>query len=152
MIRSILAVVAGYLAMGILVFALFSGAYLAMGADRAFKPQSFDPSTVWIVTSFGLGLLAAIGGGVTCASIARRQPPVTALAAAVVALGALMAMPTLSATPDPGPRTGDVPNLEAMTKARTPAWVAFANPLVGAVGVMLGGALLLRRDSSPGGR
>lgn len=143
--RSILAVVAGYLAMGFLVFALFTGAYLSMGADKAFQPQSYDPSMLWIIVSFVLGLIAAVIGGVVCAAIAKRPRPVTALALAVVVLGVLLAFPTIAAAPDPAPRTGDVPNLEAMTKARTPAWVAFANPVVGAVGVMLGGAMMRRR-------
>lgn len=143
--RSILAVVAGYLAMGFLVFTLFTAAYLAMGADKAFLPQSYDPSMLWIVVSFLLGLLAAIVGGVVCAAIARRPRPVTALALVVVVLGVLLAFPSLAVVPDPAPRSGDVSNLEAMTKARTPSWVAFANPVVGAVGVMLGGAMMRRR-------
>lgn len=143
--RSILAVVAGYLVLGVLIFTIFTAAYLMMGADRAFKPQSYDPSALWLVASFVLGLLAAVIGGVVCAAIARRQGPVTALAVVVLVLGVLLAFPTLSAVPDPAPRTGDVPNLEAMTKAKTPSWVAFTNPVVGAVGVMLGGRIRRRR-------
>ena len=36
-------------------------------------------------------------------------------------------------------RTGNVPNMEAMTKARNATWVMFLAPLTGAVGVVIGG-------------
>ena len=40
------------------------------------------------------------------------------------------------------PRTGEVGNIEAMQSARTPLVVLLLNPLIGAVGVLVGGRAL----------
>lgn len=148
MFRSIAAVVVGYIVMLVLVFGTFTVAYLLMGTDNAFKPGAYDPSTLWLVVSFPLALIAAVLGGIVCALIARpasRAPK--ALAIVVVILGLLGVVGVLMNTrPDPGPRTGDVPNMEAMMNAKQPVWVAVANPIIGAAGVLLGARL---RASKP---
>ena len=142
MVRGILGVVAGYVAMALLIFLMFSIAYLAMGANRAFNPGSFDPTLFWIVISFFLSFVAALVGGYTCAAIARSKRAAQVLAGLVLVLGIIVAIPALtSGDTRPNNRTGDVPNIEAMQKARTPGWVALMNPLIGAVGVMVGAGL-----------
>jgi hypothetical protein len=140
MARTIASVVVGYLVMFAVVFGIFSMAYLAMGTDRAFKPGTYDVSATWLVTSFVLGFVAAVIAGLVCAALARSANGPRALAAVVVVLGVLMAIPTLSAPPGPATRDAAVANLEAMRNARTPAWVAFLNPVIGAAGVLLGGS------------
>lgn len=148
MLRAIAGVVAGYVAMFVVVFVSFTVAYLAMGADRAFRPGSYDISMMWLVTSIVLGLAGAVVGGLTCAIIARRgsRAPVV-LAALLLVLGLVMGVPSLTAggTAAQEPRTAAVGNFEAMTKARTPAFAAVLNPFVGAAGVVLGARL--RRGS-----
>jgi uncharacterized membrane protein len=147
MIRGIVGVVAGYVVMALLVFLTFSVAYLAMGASGAFKPGTFDPSLLWIVVSFFLAFLAALVGGYTCAVIARTKRAAQVLAGIVFVLGILVAIPALRSTDTrPNTRVGDVPNIEAMQKARTPGWVALMNPLIGAVGVMVGAGLKQARE------
>lgn len=59
------------------------------------------------------------------------------LALLVVVLGVLMAIPSVTSKVDPGPRTGDVSNLEAMQKAQQPTWLSFLNPFIGAAGVLI---------------
>lgn len=141
--RSILAVVVGYVVMFVVVFLTFSGAYLAMGADLAFQPGSYEPSTQWVVTSFVLGFLAALAGGCTAVWIARKITPAYVLAGVVLLLGLAVAGAMSMRPPDlrPTVRTGDVPNLEAMQNARQPLWVALLNPFLGAVGVVIGARL-----------
>lgn len=147
--RAIAGVILGYLAMFVVLFVTFTGAYLAMGTERAFKPGVYDVSMLWVVMSFAVSISAAVLGGVVCAAVAgRRSGPVMVLAILVLVLGLLMAIPTLGAKTDPGPRSGDVPNLEAMTKAQTPAWIALLNPLIGAAGVAAGGKLLAPKGAS----
>lgn len=65
------------------------------------------------------------------------------LAAIVLVLGLAMAIPQLTQSDEakPGPRTGDVSNLEAMKDAQSPPWIAIANPLIGAVGIIIGAKL-----------
>jgi hypothetical protein len=146
MLRTIGGVVLGYVTMAVLVFGLLTLAYLGLGADRAFRPSSYEPSDTWIVTMFAIGLLAAIVGGMVCAAVGRSRTAVLALAVVVVLLGVLSAIPVLMGVQgESQARTGDVSNLDAMMKARTPAWVALANVAVGVAGVVLGGRL--RRPS-----
>ena len=117
MVRAISSVVVGYVAMFAAIFLAFSGLYLLLGQDLSFQPGSYEPSVLWTVVSFALGVGAAALGGYVCAWIART-----------------------AATPAE-PRTGEVGNLDAMMKAKQPAWVAVANPFVGLAGVLLGSRL-----------
>jgi hypothetical protein len=148
MVRAIVGVVVGYLVMALLIFLTFSIAYLGMGADRAFNPGRFDPTLFWIVISFFLSFVAALVGGYTCATIAKSKRAAQVLAGLVFVIGILVALPVLtSGDTRPNVRTGNVPNMEAMQKARTPGWVALMNPLIGAVGVMVGAGLRQARAS-----
>ncbi len=148
MLRSILGVVLGYLVIGVLVFGTLTGLYLAIGADKAFEPGTYDVSMLWIVASTALGLLAAVVGGFVCAKISRSQRAAFALVAVVIVLGVLgAASQGMVAKPDPGLRTGDVPNMDAMMKSETPAWVAWSNPVIGTLGVLIGARLGKRRRS-----
>jgi drug/metabolite transporter (DMT)-like permease len=140
--RAIVSVVVGYVVMFATIFLTFSGLYLVLGQDRSFQPDSYDPSPLWTVVSFALGAVAAVVGGYTCARIARATTPPKALAVLVLVLGVVSAVPVLRDASTPAPaRTGDVGNLDAMMKAKQPAWVAVANPFLGFVGVLVGARL-----------
>jgi hypothetical protein len=148
MFRKVLAVIAGYVAMFLVVFLGLTAAFLAMGSDRAFQAQSYEVTPVWLVVMFIVSALAALVGGWVAANISPHRKTVLALAGVVVVLGILSAIPALTATAAPAAREGDVPNLEAMMNARQPAWVALALPVVGAVGAWLGGQRRLSRGSA----
>lgn len=136
--RSILAVIAGYLTMAVFVMATFGAAYFVLKADGAFQAGSYEPSGTWIAASILLGAVAAVLGGFVCARIAPRPGPLYALAALVIVMG-LGTIALDAGKQDPGPRTGDVGNFEAMQNARAPTWLLIANPVIGAVGALLGG-------------
>jgi hypothetical protein len=140
--RAILSVVVGYVAMFVAIFLTFSGLYLFLGQDLSFRPGTYEPSVLWTAASFALGVGAAVLGGYVCARIARAATPPKVLAGVVLVIGLLSALPVLMAADSPAEeRTGEVGNLDAMMKAKQPAWVALANPFVGLVGVVLGGQL-----------
>ncbi|WP_145233736.1 hypothetical protein [Urbifossiella limnaea] len=142
MLRAVAAVVVGYVVMFATIFLTFSALYLLLGQERSFQPGSYEPSLLWNAVSFALGIGAAVLGGVVCASIARAAKPPKVLAGFVLILGLLSAVPVLMAAATPAEeRTGDAGNLDAMMKAKQPAWVALANPFVGFVGVLLGARL-----------
>lgn len=148
--RAILAVVAGYATMFVVVFAGLTGAYLGIGADRAFEPGSYEVSKVWLGVWLAVSVIAAVLGGVVCGKIARTMTPVWVLVGLVVVLGALQAG-GVALSPKPTPaelaRAGDVPNMEAMMKARSPLWVAVMNPLIGGAGVVAGAGTTRRREA-----
>ena len=147
MVRAIVSVVIGYVTMFAAIFLTFSGLYLLLGQDLSFRPGSYEPSVLWTVIGFALGVGAAVLGGYVCARIARTATPPKVLAGVVLVIGLVSAVPVLMAAETPAEtRTGEVGNLDAMMKAKQPAWVAVANPFVGLAGVLLGARL--RRPSA----
>lgn len=137
--RLIGSVVVGYIVMFCVVFLVFSGAYFAMGADRAFLPGSYDPSMLWNVLSVVLGFAAAVIGGMVCVVIAKDARGPKWLAGLVLVLGLAFAIPVLRMAPASEPRAPGVSMMEAMGKARQPPWAALLNPVIGVLGVMVGG-------------
>jgi hypothetical protein len=145
MLRSILGVVVGYLLIFVVLFCILTAAYFGMGAERAFQPGSFRPSTLWTAIEIVVGFGAAILGGWTCIAIARKRGAVTALVVVIIVLGALSAIPAIMAAGAPeAVRDGSLSNMDAMMKARQPVWMAIMNPLLGIAGVLVGGRL--KRD------
>lgn len=142
MLRSVLAVLAGYAAMFVLVFVAMTAAYFALGPDRAFRPRVYEVSVLWIAVWAVISLGAAVAGGWVAARVARNKVAPGALAGVVLALGLVSSIATLNAAPPENPvREPGTPLLEAMSNARAPAWNAFLTPVLGAVGVLAGAAL-----------
>ena len=146
MARSIIAVIVSYVIMFILTFCAFTGVYMVLHADGSFKPGSFEASNLWIGIAFGVNFIVAIIGGLICAAIAKGGRAPVALAVVVFVLGLLLAIPSLMAQKTNAGlvRVGDVPMMEAMQKAQEPPWVPFTFPIVGAIGVLIGGRLKRR--------
>jgi cytochrome bd-type quinol oxidase subunit 2 len=144
--RLIGAVVLGYVIMMVFVFATFSAAYLAMGTEGSFKPDSYDVSTLWVALSIGLGLVAAILGGWVAAAVARGPKGSHVLAVVVFVVGIVMALPAVTSPPEDRQevRGAEVGNLEAMQYAKQPTWMLLFNPVLGAVGALVGGRLRKR--------
>jgi hypothetical protein len=137
-------VLAGYVTMFVTVFLLFSAGYFALGSGGSFQPGSWDVSFAWVVLSIVVGFTAAIAGGYVCVAITNHPKGPAALAGVVVILGFLMALPVLlggsgEVTTTLRPET--VGMFDAMQNARQPTWIALLNPLVGAVGVLMGARL-----------
>jgi len=145
MIRAILAVIVSYVLMFVLMFLAFTGVYLVLRADGAFKPGSFEASSTWIAIAFVVNFVVAVIGGMVCAAIAKGGKAPIALAAVVFVLGLLLAIPSLMVQKADVVRAGDVPMFEAMQKAKEPPWVPLTFPIVGVMGVLIGGKLKSRR-------
>ena len=151
MARKILGVIVGYVVMALVIFLTFTVAYLVMGAGQAFKPGTYNVSLRWIAISFVLGLIAAIVGGYTCALIARSTRAAQVLAGIVLVLGIIVAIPAITGSDTrPNTRPAEVPNMQAMQNARTPAWVAILNPIVGLVGVLVGASIRQKTTEGAG--
>jgi hypothetical protein len=105
---------------------------------------------VWLIVSLG----AALVGGWLCARIAKGGRAVQVLAGLLLILGIISAvgerMMAQSEAAAPVVREADINSMEAMMSAQSPAWVSFANPLLGMVGVLIGGWIARKSGSSPG--
>lgn len=139
--RSIVAAIVGYFVFIMLVFFIFTGLYLAMGPERAFRPGVYQPTMVWLACMFMFSFVAAIVGGFVARRIDKVGKGPQALAVLIVVLGMVFAIPVMNAPTDPRPRPADVPNMQAMQSAQTPLWVMLMNPILSAGGALLGGKL-----------
>ena len=137
MLRSIAGVVLGYIAMFLLVFVLFSAAYLWLGAERAFLPGSYRVSPLWVAVSIAVHLVAPLAGGYVAAAVSRWTRAALALACLALVLGILFGIVALG-HPDPGPRPGAVDNFTAMQNGRHPLLIMFLNPVIAAFGILVG--------------
>lgn len=150
MARSIIGVIVGYLALAIVIFGAFTGAYLILGADGSFQPGNYKPSPTWVAVSFVTALFAALAAGFVCALISRGGKAVYVLTAivALYAIGEGVYF-TMNPKPDPGPRTAEVGNMEAMMKAQTPAWLSFGNGVMALLFIPVGGRLRRKPATTP---
>lgn len=154
MLRSIGSAIVGYIAIFLVVFVSLTAAYLIVGVERAFRPGVYEVSTLWVVISLVVGIVAALVGGWVARRIAGRALGPQILAGLVLVLGLAMAVPALTAGAGAeavAERSSDVGPMEAMQKAKTPLVALLLNPLVGVVGVLVGGGALGRgrRSTSP---
>ena len=140
MVRFATAIVLGYLVMLLVVAGVFTAAYPLVGVDRLFEPGSYQAARGWITLSFVISLVAAMTAGSLCARVAPATAAPVWLAAIVLVLGGLMAVPVvMNASPSRGGvRPPNITMSDAMAHAEQPLWVALLNPLVGAAGILIG--------------
>lgn len=143
MARKILGVIAGYIAMAAFVFILFTLLYLILGTEGAFVPGSYRVSGTWLVLSIVLSFIAAVTGGYICTVIAKNRKTVFILAGIVFVLGLILAIPSLGEYGEAVDmtRNSSLSNMEAMQNAKQPDAVLLLNPVIGALGVLLGARL-----------
>lgn len=140
MLRSIAGVIVGYAVISLFFLATFTGVYFALGVERIFQSDSYEVSTFWLVLSAAISLLGSALGGYVCAAISRSKRTCELFAAIVLIILVLFCIPKMR-DPNPHVRAGDVPYLDAMRLTQMPFWMHVLNPILGAVGVLLGARL-----------
>lgn len=141
MVRNVLAVIIGYVSYFIMVFLTFSALYLLLGPERTFVPGKFDVTMTWVVPSVALMIVCGVAGGFIAAIIGTDSRVGTGLAIAILVLGIAMTLPDMLAAPPTGVRDPNLGNWDAMLQARTPIWVLIANPVVAALGALIGSSI-----------
>ena len=142
-LRNIGGAVLGWVVMFGCVVILMAGFWMMLGADGAFLPGSWEVSGAWNFGSIVISLVAAVVGGLVCAKVSADRRGVWMLVALVVVLGVASALPDASmGDATPGVRPPDLPMTEAMMTAQQPTWMAWLNPLLGAVGALFGARLV----------
>ncbi|QQS08294.1 MAG: hypothetical protein IPK69_09845 [Phycisphaerales bacterium] len=142
-VRSVLAILAGFVSMAIPTMGVFAVSAFAFGRE-VLMPEDQARAPVWF--SLGImvvGLACTMLGGFVCAKVARSWMPVMFFAAIVLVFGIFSAIGN-ERKPEPGPEVAEMPILEAVAHSKEPTWLAFGNPIVGALGVLLGGRLAIR--------
>jgi len=137
MLRSILGVIVGYAALSLFFFATFAGVYFTLGVERIFQPDSYEVSALWLVLSAAISLCGSILGGYVCAAISKNKRTCELFAAIVLIILIVFCIPKMRDR-SPHWRAGDVPFMDAMRLTQMPFWMHVLNPVLGAVGVLLG--------------
>ncbi len=151
MLRTVIGILLGYAVLALTIMISFTLLWLAMGEGRAFHPGTTRVTPLWLLGAIPLNFVAAIFGGWVAAWIDRARPQVAVLGLMGVLLllgGAAAVSRTLALPADPvaSPPTGLGP-FEAATLAIQPLWVAWILPLVGMVGIWLGGSIRMLQAS-----
>ncbi|MGH7130650.1 MAG: hypothetical protein ACREJO_01735 [Phycisphaerales bacterium] len=142
MLRSILAVIASYIVMCILIMGAFMGLWFGLGPDGLLQPGSYKGNMVITIAAPAITLICGLFGGWMCAKIARSGKPVVVLAGIVLVLGLLMAFFTIQKPYPADPRPPGMTVQQIMEVGREPTWIAFFNPIAGAAAVLIGGLIL----------
>jgi hypothetical protein len=137
MLKSIVGVIVGYLVMMFVAFCAYTAAYLGVGAERAFEPDTYALSGIWIGLVIAITFIAGLVGGLTCAAISKSRTTGLVFALIVFVLSFVFEVPNIM-NHTPRARAGDVSNMEAMGKAQPPVWLLFLNPFVGGAAVLMG--------------
>ncbi len=147
--RKILAVIAGYIVMGVVVMGVFSGVYFGLlGPDGAFNPGTFEPSLVWVVVWAITSLVAAIVGGIVCAKISKHSKgAVMSLVVLMIVLSSIQLVGVLvrpEVSEDERVREEGISAVDAWTKGgqQIPIWFVIGNPILGTLGVILGATIV----------
>ena len=142
MLRLIVAVVVGYVVMAALVVAAFAVAIAA--PDLAFRSDSFDVTPGWLAWALAATVLAAVAGGYVAVVIARRRSVASVLAGLVLVLGLVSAAGNLAKERPTVESAAGLSAAKRAARAVQPTWYAFALPVLGAGGVLVGAQLRRR--------
>lgn len=140
MLRTVAGVLVGFIAMFATVIALFGAVDVGMDPERLLEPGVYAPGLLVCVLGCGIGLLGAVVGGIVARKLGATRTAVLVLTLIVIALGGTKAVGSLSQQPrQPEARPAGEFDLVKRMKMVEPTWVAMANPVIGAVGLLLGG-------------
>ena len=139
MLRKIIGAVVGYVVFTFCLFALFSGLYAILGTTGSFESGNYNITITWILAGFVVFFVGGSVSGFVYSAIARAGSPVV-MVGVILVVGILIAISQVVSDPGVTVReAGEVAMMDAMNKARQPAWVLFLNPVFSAVGAFVGG-------------
>ena len=143
MLRSIVGVIVGYAVISIFFLVTFTGVYFTLGVERIFQPDSYQVSTLWLILSAIISIFGSMLGGYVCAAVSKSERTCQVFAGIVLVILIVFCLPKMR---DEGPhvRAGEVSNMDAMRLTHMPVWMHLLNPVLGAMGVLLGARMKLR--------
>jgi len=144
MVRSVLAAIAGYAPIVVVVVAGITLSWAILGGEGAFRGEGPEPSTAWLVLNVVFGFLAAVVGGRVALRIGRSSRAVNILVGLVMALGVILALTAESRYARKRKISRPVAKMsfiDAGQHAKQPNWYNWTIPIVGVAGVLVGGWL-----------
>jgi hypothetical protein len=146
--KAILAIVVSYIAMLVLLMAIFTGLFFALRVERVLQPDSYEVSTLWLVVTIVVSFLGAILAGYLCAAIGKSWRTCQVFALIVFLLTLLSCISALKRNPDaPNVRAGEVGYRDAIQLAVTPLWLHLLNPVISGAAVLIGARMKQRGNT-----
>lgn len=147
MLRIILGIVAGYVAMSVALFLLFSGLYMILGTAGSFEPDSYYVSSSWVFAGIVVFFIAAVLAGIVCALVSKNANAGLWMGGVILVLGLLMTVGEVMQGPADTTRAIEQLGLmEAMGAAKQPIWTMIVNPVVGLIGAVVGSKIAPKKD------
>jgi hypothetical protein len=150
MLRIILGVILGYVAMFVVIALCFSAMFLIGGPSFAFKGDTLNVTTGWTIGALLFALIAAAVGGIVAKLVGglRGDTAAKALAALILILGVTLAIVHMSGPrPVPAKPVSQLTNSEAGQYAVSPTWYEFTSAILGAVAAIAGSRLVGRKTT-----
>ena len=144
MLKATLAMIVGYVIKFVLTVLVLTGVYKVLGTDASFLPDSYEPSRLWLIAMLATIAVSAVLAGVVCCKIGGAQG-VKALIVLILVLETVLVMTMETPADRPETRPEIVGSMEAPAWAETPRWAEFAQPVIGAIGVLIGAGLAGRK-------
>lgn len=152
MLRKIVGAVVGYIFIFVWVAVTLGIGWVTLGADFAFHQDTTEVTLGWVMLMIVTGFVGAVLAGWIASLVAKSQGGATALAVLILVLGLAMAVFYLNldvAAEAEKALAGRDPASLGVTAAASvaipPTWYNFLNPVLGALGVFVGGSLWSRR-------
>ncbi len=148
-VRGIAGVIAGWIVALLVGFASLFLLWSVLGAEKAFEPNSWVMSNSWVFANMGMGLIAAFAAGLVCKLISASTTAVRVFAGIVLVLGlagAAVGQPPASTTTATEAPTANTTLIEAMQSARKTSVHSWTQPVIGCIGILLGGAFIGRKN------
>jgi hypothetical protein len=147
--KAILGVIVGYVVIFVWVMVTMAVALMVLDRSFAYEQGTLEATGRWSLVAIALGLVGAILGGFVTAVIAPspRRTPVKVLAGILLVLGLALAVLHVlvdDPTAEPSKPVAQMSMFEAASESIAPTWYNFAIPVVGCVGVLIGGGLKRR--------
>jgi hypothetical protein len=144
--RSVFAVIGGYLVMLMWVVSTLSIAWYFTGPEVGFQPGTTEVTAVWLLINIPLSFVGALFGGWVAAVIGRHPTnlPVKVLAGVVFLLALLNVWMQRTMDRPEIPEGFDLSTFEAAQYAIQPGWYNILLAVIGPLGVIIGGAMQQR--------
>lgn len=152
MLRAILGVIVGFfVALGV-VEGGNAAIWKVFGADALFKDAVWDVTFIWIILSIVIYVVAGLFGGGVCEVVAAKGTRAAiVLAGVVLIIGSLEAKNAEKIVDAQGQtvRQVEVTRFDSMQYAKIPTLARFGNPLVAAIGMLVGAEVIRRKGAAP---
>jgi len=147
--RAIAGVIVGYVVIFVWVMVTMAVALMVLGRSFVYEQGTLEVTGGWSLVAIALGGVGAILGGFVTALIAPspRRTPVKVLAGILLVLGlgiAVLHVLVDDPTAEPPKPAAEMNMFEAASESIAPTWYNFAIPVMGCVGVLIGGGLKRR--------